>query len=362
MISARHAVWAVVMAPACFHPSYDHPACGPDQQCPAGLHCNDQLICDPDGMGKVVVDDAGGAADDAQLGAPGDAAAGGDAAIDAAAPTGCYAHWFNGDLTITPPALVLAASFFLESRDPWISSDSLRLYLSQSTSVNGSGHDIFLATRTTPSLAFGTPVRVVNLSAASDDIRPALTADERLIVLASNRNGAGFEIFMATRPTALDAFPAPDDRHLLNINADGVDHFDPFLSGDGLRLYFAPVTAPGQRILVASRPTLDADFEPPVAVRGLASDASSDADPALSPDERVIVFTSNRAGGLGGTDLWYATRPDTQHDFSPPILIPMVNGLDNEGDPMLTADGCLLFFASNRVRPTYQIFYAVISL
>jgi len=358
---ARHAVLAIAIAPACFHPSYDHPACGPEQQCPPGLHCNDQLICDPDGVGNVVPD-AGGVADDAPLGAPGDGPAPDDAAIDAAAPAGCYVHWFNGDLSIAAPMPVPAGSGLADSRDPWISPDGLRLYLARSSSFPATSHDIYLATRPTASLAFGTAVRVVNLSTPSDDTRPALTIDERLVVLASTRNGAAFELFMAARPDATQEFPAPDDRHLGNVNTGAADHFDPFLTSDGLRLYLSPVIDQGQKIQVASRPDLDADFAAPVAVGGINSDATLDADPAVSPDDRVMVFTSNRANGVGGTDLWYATRPDTQHDFGAPVLIPVVNGPQNEADPMLSADGCTLFFASDRGRPTYQIFSAVISL
>ena len=36
----------LVLVPACFHPSYDHPSCGPGGECPSGLVCNAQLICD----------------------------------------------------------------------------------------------------------------------------------------------------------------------------------------------------------------------------------------------------------------------------------------------------------------------------
>jgi len=49
MTGARHAVWILLLVPACFHPSYDHPMCGPGGECPSGLTCNAQLICE--GMG-----------------------------------------------------------------------------------------------------------------------------------------------------------------------------------------------------------------------------------------------------------------------------------------------------------------------
>ncbi len=44
----------VLFAPACFNPSYAHTACGPNGECPRGLTCSLQLICEapvplPDG-------------------------------------------------------------------------------------------------------------------------------------------------------------------------------------------------------------------------------------------------------------------------------------------------------------------------
>src|ERR1041384_6214530 len=46
MSGPRHAVWSLLLAPACFHPSYDHPRCGPNGECPGGLTCSAQLICE----------------------------------------------------------------------------------------------------------------------------------------------------------------------------------------------------------------------------------------------------------------------------------------------------------------------------
>lgn len=43
VIGARHASWACLLASACFHPSYDHPTCGPDGECPSGMICNTLL-------------------------------------------------------------------------------------------------------------------------------------------------------------------------------------------------------------------------------------------------------------------------------------------------------------------------------
>jgi hypothetical protein len=63
LIRARHAAWLLgLLGPACFRPSYDRPACGPDHECPSGLLCGADLICSasiaPDASDDVWMDAA----------------------------------------------------------------------------------------------------------------------------------------------------------------------------------------------------------------------------------------------------------------------------------------------------------------
>jgi len=45
MGNSHHASWIAALLPACFHPSYDRPACGPHSECPGDLTCN-QGFCE----------------------------------------------------------------------------------------------------------------------------------------------------------------------------------------------------------------------------------------------------------------------------------------------------------------------------
>jgi hypothetical protein len=58
MNGGRYAVWMLPLVSACFHPSYDHPTCGPSGECPSGWVCRSQLICEAigEGMGDPSVD------------------------------------------------------------------------------------------------------------------------------------------------------------------------------------------------------------------------------------------------------------------------------------------------------------------
>ena len=94
MTAAWHAAWLLLLVPACFHPSYDHPACGPGGACPDGLTCNAQGICEA----------AGSPTSDAPVAIA-------DAAIDASVPSFCdiaapnviACYQFEGDTTDGSP-------------------------------------------------------------------------------------------------------------------------------------------------------------------------------------------------------------------------------------------------------------------
>jgi Tol biopolymer transport system component len=70
---------------------------------------------------------------------------------------------------------------------------------------------------------------------------------------------------------------------------------------------------------------------------------------ALSPDQLSLYFGSNRPDGLGQFDIWVSRRACLDCPWGQPTnLGPPINGADNGGQPSLSKDGHLLFFASNR--------------
>ncbi|MEN8225147.1 MAG: OmpA family protein [Bacteroidota bacterium] len=75
---------------------------------------------------------------------------------------------------------------------------------------------------------------------------------------------------------------------------------------------------------------------------------SSDAfgHPAISENELIIYFVSDREGGFGGNDIWVAFRDDKEDEFSRPYnLGPVVNTPGDEMFPYLRSD-TVLYFAS----------------
>ncbi len=66
--------------------------------------------------------------------------------------------------------------------------------------------------------------------------------------------------------------------------------------------------------------------------------------------QEVLYFASNREGGRGGMDLWYATRDlgRDDNDFSFPVnLGPVINTLGDEVTPFFNHEDQTLYFSSN---------------
>ena len=77
----------------------------------------------------------------------------------------------------------------------------------------------------------------------------------------------------------------------------------------------------------------------------------NDGCPIESPDGRSLFIASNRAGTLGGNDIWVATRPNESAPWSEPVnLGAPINSTANDFCPTPLEGGWLLF-VSERTGP-----------
>ncbi|HEY4175922.1 MAG TPA: hypothetical protein VGM90_03790 [Kofleriaceae bacterium] len=86
-------------------------------------------------------------------------------------------------------------------------------------------------------------------------------------------------------------------------------------------------------------------FGTPVRVDALDSTAD-EGDAFLSIDELTVLFTSNRAGGLGAGDIYIATRASVSDTWGTPALLAGVNTAGTEVRPSMSADQLTLFVAT----------------
>ena len=259
---------------------------------------------------------------------------------DAAGRT-CLDAWRSGAPQLGTVVHLSSLATAEDERDPYLARDGLTLYFSRG--VTGT-YDIVRATRAAPGARFDDIQIVTELASTVGDNRLSLTGDGLVGYFASARTGSvGTDVWRTTRATSTAPFTAPDQTYLAAVNGTGND-LDPFVSPDDLRLYVSP-GSPQQYIAVARRDDATVPFQPPTMVEGVTI-AIKNADPALTDDERVIVFT---AGDIeAGLDLYVAVRPERDLPFSGVTVLGISEPDVADSDPVLSANGCELFFASAR--------------
>jgi hypothetical protein len=195
-----------------------------------------------------------------------------------------------------------------DERQPVTSHDGLRLYFMTNHGTSGT-YDIAAAVRDGLSATFASPAPVPGLNGTGNDTGPWISLDGTSITFASDRPGGlgGNDIYVAD----LGAAGASGVVDYTDVNST-VDDAAPVLSRDGLTLYFSSKRAGAgalgnDDIWVARRAVVTDGFAAPTNVGELNS-AAADGPRWLSADDCALYFTSDRAGGLGGYDLYQATR------------------------------------------------------
>jgi hypothetical protein len=249
----------------------------------------------------------------------------------------------------------------MDDRDPWLSAEGDTLMFS-STRTGSAGADIYLARRADITVPFSAPVLVPALNTASSESRVSLSADSLTVYLNSNRTGTtgGMDVWRATRTSATGGFATPDKATLADFNT-GNDEQDVLLSSDGLTLYIA-VGRSGmpQRLATATRATTSDAFSAHAVISELDT-GGNDADPMVSDDELLMLFTSLRTAPQTGSNLWYTTRASRTEKWLSPRLVPDINIDGDEGDAFLLPDACTIVFSRRpSATATYDLVYAVI--
>jgi Tol biopolymer transport system component len=219
-------------------------------------------------------------------------------------------------------------------------------------------NDIWVSQRANPQGPWGEPFNLGPLvNGAGNDSSPAFTPDDLCMFYAAPPvagSGGGQRIFLTCRTDPDDdtGWQAPTR---LGLNVNSVQSSDPLFFVDPTTgqatLYFAAFNKPGGAgdfDLFKSDVGSDGQFLPAVAVAELNTPLR-ETHPTIHQNGLLMVFSSNRTGGLGAIDLWVSRRPTTADPWGTPCnLGPAVNSGSDDRAPFFSHLGNSLYYASNR--------------
>ena len=174
---------------------------------------------------------------------------------------------------------------------------------------------------------YGAPVKLYEVESDQNDDAPWLSRDRLELVFASERDGQ-WQIFRTTRTTPDGLFAPP-------VAITDGSHFEqnPFVTADGLTLYYYAINAPGSTVYLAKRSSRDAPFQPDEPLLELNGVG------ALSmTDDQLDMFTDPASG----QDQQISTSHRTSVDVPFPPHHPIDLGPDNYSSPAISGDGAVL--------------------
>jgi len=270
-----------------------------------------------------------------------------------------------GDSTPRPyhfetPQIVAELAFpFARTDNPTLTADLLEIYF---TSDRGGQGDVWFARRAAVGQPFGAPEPIAVLNTSTFETSSAISADGLTIWFGSDRSGGvgSTDIWTSSRPNRSAPWSTPVNVVGLNTAAEDIPR-PPGQHGLVMPLSSRQATAAVYQTFLAARAGAGAPFGMPVLVSELAYADRSTVDGFLTDDGLTLFFSSQplqfpldgATASDGGivtpfADLFVAWRRSTSEPFRATQPLDDLNTGGDERDPWLTADGKTLYFTSDR--------------
>jgi hypothetical protein len=229
-----------------------------------------------------------------------------------------------------------------------MSGDELTIYFEKGPFSGGNvvNGEIYQATRTTTTSAWGTPSLLTSLNSTASDGYLTVSADGLTGYFASIRSGGpgGVDIFVSTRASAGAAFGSPS--RVTAVNGASNDD-DPYLRPDGLALYFDSDRGAGGDVDIF-RSTIDGAGN--VSAPSLVSTVNTNAnetEPVVTPDDLTLFFARGNAAS-DAQEIFVSTRATTAAAWGAPSKVTELNSNKNDRPTWISADGCRILISSTR--------------
>ena len=222
-----------------------------------------------------------------------------------------------------------------------------RLTPDELAAVFDSGSGIYMTTRADLASAFRTPTLLAFSATYPTSACPSLSGDALTLFFYGQKSATAAGLFMVTR--AGSTLPFGGDT-LLAAPPTGSVMTCPFVTSDGLTLYYTPVYSGGVPT-VSVGPVVEATRSDPTSAFGTAAPVLDDGTlfgpgtPVVSNDG-LTLFVAESAADAGSVVLHVriATRSSVGATFGTPLPLPELDSEYGEWPSWISVDQCRLYF------------------
>ena len=197
-----------------------------------------------------------------------------------------------------------------------------------STRAGGLGsYDLYEVTRPNSAAPWGTPVALTALNTSGADYEPTLSADGlELYFISTGRTPkiGSSDCWAVTRPTPISPWGTPVNLGA-PINGAGWTIDDPFLTDDGLTLFYTSSETGAGDIYAVTRPAIGQPWGNKAGFAAVNQPGTFEHSPTPEANGKILWFSSTRTGGPGSSDF-YVTWFDTKTSlWSAPVEVRDIN-------------------------------------
>jgi outer membrane protein OmpA-like peptidoglycan-associated protein/tetratricopeptide (TPR) repeat protein len=184
-----------------------------------------------------------------------------------------------------------------------------------------------------------------NINTTESEYFPSLTIDGNELIFTRRLNAFNEDFFYSTGKESEWSKARPMEGNVNTAQNEGAQN----ISQDGQWLVF---TGCNRRDGFGSCDIYisyhdNTGWSEAINLGGWVNSDQWESQPCLSPDKRDLYFTSRRAGGYGGADLYVSHLQPTGKWGEPENLGPGINTSGDEQCPFIHADNQTLYFTSN---------------
>lgn len=194
------------------------------------------------------------------------------------------------------------------------------------------------------------PPKLLPFASRYGDIDVTLSPDGNKILFSSRRPLPGsnepkedYDFWMVEREGETWGAPiylAED------INSER-DDFYPMMTNSGTIYFSSQREGPGTNNIYQSQ-FVNGKYSKAVKLGDAINTEHREFDPYISPDERILIFTSTRPDGFGSGDLYISFKDENEDWTKAKNMGDKINTPGSEYCPMISPDGKYLFFTGAR--------------